>query len=108
MANTYYCNASMKFNLDSAITLVQNLRYDFESGEQKEPVFIFGRRVDFVSVDDLLEELYDLHGKALFGKVTGKEYGRIKEIQGERQMIRYAKCLAAGMSENDAALAFTD
>ena len=105
---TYYCNSSMKFNLDSMITLVQNLKYDFESGELTGEVEVCGKTIDAVSVYDLLEELYDLHGKALFGKVTGKEYGRIKEIQGERQMIRYAKCIAAGMSERDAGYAFTD
>ena len=104
---TYYCNSSMKFNLDSMITLVQNIRYDLRDGEI-ESAEICGKKVTWENVDELLDELYDLHGKALFRTVTGKEYGRIKQIQEERQMIRYCKCLAAGMSEQDAGLAFTD
>lgn len=104
---TYYCNSSMKTNLDSMLTLVHNLKYDFEDGTQTEIVNICGVEVDAYTVYDLIDELEDLHDKAMYGKVTGKEYGRIKAIQSERQMIRYAKNLAAGMSESDAAYSFT-
>ena len=104
---TYYCNNSMKFNLDSMITFVQNLRYDLYNGDI-EGAEICGKMINITNIDELLEELYDLHGKAVYGKVTGKEYGRIKEIQAERQLIRYAKCIDAGMSESDAGYAFTD
>jgi Tfp pilus assembly protein PilP len=98
---------SMRFNLDSMYTKVQNLRYDFEAGNL-EPVEICGILVDEDNVYDLLDELYDLSMKAQFGKVTGTEYGRIKAISDERQAMRYATCLAAGMSEERAAFAFTD
>lgn len=105
---TYYCNSSMKFNLDSMYTHLQILRYDFESGDLTGTVECCGRKVDRDTIYDLCDEVADLLGKAVGGKVTGKEYGRIREIAEERQWMRYFSCINHGMSENDAAYAFTD
>ena len=104
----YYCNNSMKFNLDSMYTHLQCIKYDFEDKVITGEVEICGRKVDIDTIDDLIEEVGDLLGKAMWGKVTGREYGRIKAISQERQMIRYMTCLNAGMSERDAGYAFTD
>lgn len=104
----YYCNESMKFNLDSMRTHLQVIRYEFIEGTRKEPVEICGKVVNDLTIDDLIEEVEKLLDKAIYGKVTGKEYGRIKAISQERQMIRYMTCLNAGMPEWKAAGAFTD
>ena len=104
----YYCNESMKFNLDSMHTHLQCLRYDMRDGVITDPVEICGRWVDINTIDDLIEEVEDLLSKAMWGKVTGKEYGRIKAIRDERNMMRYERCLANGMSERDARYAFFD
>jgi len=109
MANErkYFCNSSMKFNLDSMYTHVKVIAFDMEDGKINS-VNICGDTWTVDTIYDLLEELSDLLDKAVFGKVTGKEYGRIKDISQERQMIRYMTCLASGMSERDAGYAFTD
>lgn len=104
----YYCNNSMKFNLDSMYTHLKCIQYDFEDGVIRGEIEICGRKVDIDTIGDLIEEVGDLLGKATWGKVTGREYGRIKAISEERQMIRYMTCLNAGMSERDAGYAFTD
>ncbi len=80
-------------------------RYDLESGEIKEWEYL-GKKYDVVTIDDLYDEMTDLEMKANFGKVTGKEYGRIKEIQSEMQMHRYMRCVESGMDENRASYAF--
>lgn len=105
----YYCNSSMKFNLDSMYTLVHVIEYEFESGERTEPITICGKTLNNdLEAYELRMHLYDLLGKAVGGKVTGKEYGEIKSISQERQIIRYLRCIDAGMSESDASYAFTD
>ena len=97
----------MKFNLDSMYTHIKCIGYDLEDGKIKS-AYVCGRTVTLDNIDELLEEVGDLLSKATWGKVTGKEYGRIKAISEERQMIRYATCIAHGMSERDAGYAFTD
>ncbi len=104
----YYCNQSMKFNLDSMRTHLLNMRDEFRDGTLKGGVEICGRKVDFCTIDDLIDEVEDLLDKAVYGMVTGKEYGRIKAISEERQMLRYITCINAGMPEWKAAGAFTD
>lgn len=107
MANErkYFCNSTMKFNLDSMYTHVKVLEYKLEDGEI-EAVEICGGKWTLDNIEELLEELRDLLDKACWGKVTGREYGRIKEIAEERKWIRYFQCLEAGMDEGRAAYAF--
>ena len=57
---------------------------------------------------DRIEEVESLLHKApcVGSLVDWTTLKRIREIQSERQFIRYQTCLAAGDSEEDAALAF--
>ena len=100
----YLVKENYRFNLDSMINLVHCCIYDIEDGKT-EKVELLGEEMDIPRLEQLLEELYDLNSKAYY-RVTGKEYGRIKQISDERNLIRYIKCINAGMSENDASLAF--
>ena len=103
----YWVKMNWRTNLDSMYTSLCCILYDMEDGIT-ETVEIMGKEMDYDAVWDFREEVGDLLSKATVGKVTGKEYGRIKAISDERNMWRYSKCLAAGMSENEAALAFFD
>ena len=58
---------------------------------------ITGEEYDFWS--DTAEECERLMHR---GWLSGKDYGRAKEITTKREWIRYNRCLAAGMSERDA------
>ena len=102
----YWVKMNYRFNLDSMHNHVWCLIYDIEDGLY-DSVELLGERMDVDRLYEFKEELEDLMSKA-FGKVTGKEYGRIKAISDERNMIRYATCLNNGMSERDAGYAFFD
>ena len=104
---TYWCNNSMKFNLDSMYTHLEVARDELRDNEI-EYVYICGKKYDLDNIDDLIDEVGDLLSKALYTKVTGREYGRIKQLCEERKLIRYTTCLAHGMSEEDAGYAFMD
>ena len=99
---TYYCNSSMKTNLDTMYHRAKNLEYDFERGIQTEKVYIDGAYQNFDTISDLVDELYDLWDKAMYGKVSGKEYGRIKQLQIENQNWRYEKNIKAGRTPAEA------
>lgn len=102
----YFVKANYRFNLDSMREHVWCILYDMRDGLY-DKVNLMGETMDVDKVENFLEELEDLESKA-FGKVTGKEYGRIKAISDERNMIRYTKCIASGMDEDKAAYAFFD
>lgn len=59
--------------------------------------------------DERIQEIEALLRKApsVGSLVDWQTLKRIREIQSERQMIRYQTCLAAGDNEKDAAIAFT-
>lgn len=103
----YFVKENYRFNLDSMITKVWCYIYDIQEGKY-EYVYLMGRKMDEEALDVFKDECEDLLLKAQCGKVTGKEYGRIKAISDERNIIRYATCLEKGMSENDAGYAFFD
>lgn len=103
----YYVNAAMRTNLDSMYTSLTNIIYDMMNGLYSEKE-IMGKRMNFDEVWGLRAEVEYLYNKADFGKVTGKEYGRIKAISDERNMWRYSRCIASGMSEDKAAYAFME
>ena len=102
----YWVKMNYRFNLDSMNTHLWCIIYDMRDGLY-DTVQIMGETMDLDRVEEFREEVEDLMGK-MFGKVTGKEYGRIKAISDERNMIRYCTCLANGMDESKAAYAFFD
>lgn len=61
------------------------------------------------AIEDRVAEVSGLLDKAycVGATVTWPVLARIREIQAERQHIRYSRCLAAGMSEQDAAVALS-
>ena len=102
----YYVKENYRFNLDSMHDHVWCCIYDIQDGKCKT-VNLMGEEMDEARLYEFKEELEDLSSKASY-KVTGKEYGRIKAIADERNLIRYATCLNSGMSEEEAGLAFFD
>lgn len=103
----YFVKSNYKFNLSSMIDHVWCCIYDIQDGKMKS-VNLMGEEMDEDRLYEFKDELDELLSYALSGRVTGKEYGRIKAISDERNMIRYNICLSKGMDENDAALAFFD
>lgn len=101
----YYVKHNYRFNLDSMRISMLNIRDDMRDGVITEPVEVMGELMTEDAVEAFIAEIEDLIYKA-YGQVTGKEYGRIKAISDARNAMRYATCIAAGMSEYDAALAF--
>ena len=102
----YRISSSMAFNLGSMITHVEVLMREFERKERTDSLFCCGKiiRNDY-DCEELLDELYKLPSYP--GQfATGKQYGRLKEIQNERQHSRYVACINSGMNERDAAYAF--
>lgn len=100
----YYVKESYRFNLDSMHDHIWCCIFDVEDGIC-ETVELMGEAMNLDRLYEFKEEVENLQCVA-WGKVTGKEYGRIKAISDERNLIRYATCLSKGMSEEDAAYAF--
>ena len=97
------------FNLESMQDRLWCIIYDMEEGKAQYPIEIAGTVCeDEDDIHSLMEECSDLEWTAKSGKVTGKEYGRIKQIVEWRVMARYLTCLANGMSEKDAGACFED
>ncbi len=101
----YWVKATYRTNLDTFITKCHCIRYDMEDGEYDE-IELIGKRYNIDTIANLIEECQELLSSACFGKVTGREYGRIKEISEFRDYQRYATCIASGMSEEKASYAF--
>lgn len=91
----YYVKSGMRFNLDSMSTSLSLKIYEMQDGEY-DTVWIMGKKLDLDGVEALKDEVDDLLMKANFGKVTGREYGRIKEISEERDAWRLARNIEAG------------
>lgn len=105
----YFVKGSWIFNLEAMHDRLWCIIYDIRDGEIKLPIDIAGKTInDEDDVHEILEEAEDLEWKAKGGKVTGKEYGRIKEIVNWRVMQRYARCMASGMNETEAGRCFED
>ena len=104
----YFVKMNYRFNLDSMMTHIWCLIYDMQDGVIKGKVNLLGKDYDEDGLYELIDEIGELLSAAMCGKVTGKQYGRIKAISDERNLIRYATCLAKGMSEDKAAYAFFD
>lgn len=97
------------FNLESMDDKLHCIKYDLEDGKISFPLTIAGTKIkDFDDLNDLICECETLQLIAKSGKVTGKEYGRIKDIVNWRVEQRYFRCLANGMKEKDAGVCFSD
>lgn len=101
----YFVKSAYRTNLETMLTKLHCYNYDMQDGEI-ENVEIMGKTYDLDSIYDLIEECQQLLLKANSGKVTGKEYGRIKAISDERDLMRYNTCIANGMDESKASYAF--
>ena len=102
----YYVKQNYRFNMDSMRVHVMNLIDDIRDGEF-ETVDLMGETMDEYRLEEFKEEIEDLLTKA-WHPVCGKDYGRIKAISDERNMIRYVTCKAKGMDESDAGYCFFD
>ena len=104
----YRVKEAWRFNLESMNDKLHCIGYDVEDGKLNFPFEVAGTIInDFDDLDNLREECCDLLYKA-WHKVTGREYGRIKQIVEWRVMQRYCTCLNAGMSEQNAGACFQD
>ena len=94
----YRVNSSEHFNLYSMYEKLKCIEIDMDEGTIPYDANILDR----------IEEVEKLMDSAPFvgSLVDWPTLKRIREIKEERQMIRYATCLAAGTPENEAALSF--
>ena len=106
----YPVKESYIFNLESMHDKIWCLIYDVRENKIAMPFEVAGRKInDEEDLQMLLDEAELLASAAKSSRgVTGKEYGRIKEIVGWRVNARYNACMAAGMSEADAGRCFED
>jgi len=105
----YWVKREWIFNLESMNDKLWCIIYDMREGIITSPVEIAGRICrDEDDVQEIIDEADKLEWIAKSGKVTGKEYGRIKQIAEWRALQRYCTCLANGMSERDAGMCFAD
>lgn len=98
------------FNLESMHDKLFVIELDLREDKLQFPFEVAGKTIkDYDDLDALANEAAELEYKAKSNRgVTGKEYGRIKEIVSWRVMQRYARCMASGMDEKDAARCFED
>lgn len=105
----YYVKSTWIFNLESMTDKLHCIEYDIQDGLLDFPFEVAGTQInDYDDIYSLLDEVQRLEWTAKRGKVTGKEYGRIKEIVNWRVMQRYCTCINNGMSENRAGQCFED
>lgn len=105
----YLIKESWIFNLESMHDKLYCVIYDIQDGKLQLPVSICGKKIESEEdVMDLIDEAGNLEWIAKSRRVTGKEYGRIKELVTWRVEQRYATCMANGMDERDAGECFDD
>lgn len=105
----YFVKSSWIFNLESMDDKLWCMIYDIRDGEITLPIEVCGKVINSEDdIDELLDECHSLEMIAKCGRVTGREYGRIKTIVDWRTNVRYARCLASGMNERDAGRCFED
>ena len=100
----YFVKAAYRTNLETMLTKLHCYEYDMRDGEI-ENVEIMGKTYDIESIYEFIKECQQLLLKST-GKVTGKEYARIKAISDARDIMRYNTCIAKGMDESKASYAF--
>lgn len=98
----YRVNESEHFNLMSMYDHLMVQRDALRDDPAADPA-------ELDTVEARIDEVSGLMDKAycVGAMVTWPVLSRIREIQAERQHIRYSRCLAAGMNEQDAAVALT-
>lgn len=97
----YRVNESEMFNLDSMRTHLLVVRDEAIDKKDWELADKMEARIE--EVEKLMEQAW-----CVGALVDWPTLARIREIKNERCLQRYATCLAAGMSEELAAGAFTD
>lgn len=106
---TYFVKQSWIFNLEAAYEKLRVVEIDLEEDILTFPLELIGQKVeDFDDLQALVDEVEKLTLTAKTRKVTGKEYGRIKEVVTWRVGARYMACLKGGMNEKDAGRCFED
>ena len=104
----YPVKESWLFNLESMHDKIFCLSYDMREGKLTTPFVVANTTInDEDDLFTLLDEADNLRYKAS-RPVSGKDYGRIKELVTWRVEQRYARCMASGMSESDAGKCFED
>lgn len=106
----YFVKESWIFNLESMHDKIFCLMYDVRDKKIELPFTVAGKTInDEGDLWELLDEAGNLEGAAKSSRgVTGKEYGRIKEIVAWRVEARYVACMASGMDESEAGKCFED
>ena len=105
----YFIKRDWIFNLESMHDRLWCIIFDIRDGKIDLPFIIAGNTINNeYDVHSLINECEELEWIAKRGKVTSKEYGRIKSIVEYRVMVRYTNCLNAGMSEKQAGQCFND
>ena len=105
----YFVKESWLFNLESMHDKVWCLVYDIREKNIEVPFEVAGRKItDEEGLFMLMDEADTLCGEARRGAVSGKVYGRIREIVNWRVNARYATCMASGMDEAMAGQCFDD
>lgn len=105
----YFVKEGWVFNLESMHDKLFCIGIDIDECRIQTPIDILGYKIeDSSDLQPLMDECSDLEWAAKSRKVTGKEYGRIKDIVAWRAEQRYFTCLASGMEEQKAAGAFED
>lgn len=105
----YFVKRSWIFNLESMHDKIWCIIYDIRDGEIELPIEVAGKVInDEEDLHELMEEAENLEWAAKSRKVTGKEYGRIKDLVSWRVNQRYARCMASGMDERKAGACFED
>lgn len=109
MIKTYFVKSGWIFNLEAMHDKLWCILYDLQDGVLKYPIRLAGTECkDDGDVYALIEEAESLEWIAKSRKVTGKEYGRIKQMVTWRVEQRYLACMASGMKEADAGRCFED
>jgi len=104
----YPVKESYLFNLESMHDKIFCLMYDIRDGKIATPFVVAKKTInDEGDLWELLDEAETLRSKASH-PVSGKDYGRIKEIVSWRVEQRYARCMASGMSEAEAGKCWED
>jgi hypothetical protein len=106
----YMVKESWIFNLESMHDKIWCMIEDVREGKIALPIKVAGKVINSEDdLDALQEEAEALEWAAKRSSgVTGKEYGRIKDIVAWRVEARYAACMAGGMSEAEAGRCFED
>lgn len=105
----YFVKGSWIFNLESMDDKLHCIKYDLEDGNLEFPLMLADTEIkDFDDLENLIQECENLQWIAKSRKVTGSEYGRIKQIVSWRVEQRYMACMASGMDERKAGQCFSD